>query len=150
MWVFCWVEMVGENGKKGEMKVIEDVVLEMEGILGYYIVCWFVEIGVCDVFIVFGDFNLVLFDYLIVEFKLRFVGCCNELNVGYVVDGYVWVYGVGVCVVIFIVGGLSVINVIVGVYSENLFIICIVGGLNLNDFGMNWIIYYMIGELDFG
>lgn len=55
----------------------------------------------------------------------------------------------GVVVVIFIVGGFSVINSIVGVYSENFFVICIVGGLNFNDFGINWILYYIIGILDF-
>jgi TPP-dependent 2-oxoacid decarboxylase len=30
-----------------------------------------------------GDFNLVLLDQLIKEERLRFVGCCNELNAGY-------------------------------------------------------------------
>lgn len=128
---------------------VKEVFLDGLRIFGCYIVVWLVEVGVCDFFIVFGDFNLVLFDYLMVEFGFEFIGCCNELNVGYVVDGYVCVNGVGVCVVMFIVGGLSVINVIVGVYSENFFVICIIGGLNFNDYGMNWIFYYIIGEIDF-
>ena len=30
-----------------------------------------------------GDFNLVLLDQFLKEEKLRWVGCCNELNAGY-------------------------------------------------------------------
>jgi pyruvate decarboxylase len=142
--------MAGKNGKKGEMKVIEDVVSEKEGTLGHCIARRLVEIGVRDVFTVPGDFNLVLLDHLIAEPKLRLVGCCNELNAGYAADGYARAHGVGACVVTFTVGGLSVINAIAGAYSENLPIICIVGGPNSNDFGTNRILHHTIGEPDFG
>lgn len=102
-----------------------------------------------DVFSVPGDFNLTLLDHLIAEPQLKNVGCCNELNAGYAADGYARCRGVGACVVTFSVGGLSVINAIAGAYSENLPLICIVGGPNTNDFGTNRILHHTIGSPDF-
>ncbi|RWR78872.1 pyruvate decarboxylase 2 [Cinnamomum micranthum f. kanehirae] len=108
-----------------------------------------VEIGVTDVFTVPGDFNLTLLDHLIAEKGLNNVGCCNELNAGYAADGYARSRGVGACVVTFTVGGLSVLNAIAGAYSENLPVICIVGGPNSNDYGTNRILHHTIGLPDF-
>lgn len=108
-----------------------------------------VEIGVRDVFSVPGDFNLTLLDHLIAEPELNLIGCCNELNAGYAADGYARAKGVGACVVTFTVGGLSVLNAIAGAYSENLPIICIVGGPNSNDYGTNRVLHHTIGLPDF-
>jgi pyruvate decarboxylase len=44
---------------------------------------------------------------------------------------------------------LSVINAIAGAYSENLPLICIVGGPNSNDYGTNRILHHTIGIPDF-
>lgn len=55
----------------------------------------------------------------------------------------------GACVVTFTVGGLSVLNAIAGAYSENLPLICIVGGPNSNDYGTNRILHHTIGLQDF-
>ncbi|KAL0307955.1 UNVERIFIED_CONTAM: Pyruvate decarboxylase 2 [Sesamum angustifolium] len=49
----------------------------------------------------------------------------------------------------FTVGGLSVLNAIAGAYSENLPLICIVGGPNTNDYGTNRILHHTIGLPDF-
>ncbi|KAK7349807.1 hypothetical protein VNO77_07510 [Canavalia gladiata] len=117
--------------------------------LGRHLARRLVQIGVTDIFTVPGDFNLTLLDHLIAEPKLTNVGCCNELNAGYAADGYARSRGVGVCVVTFMVGGLSVINAIAGAYSENLPLICIVGGPNTNDFGTNRILHHTIGIPDF-
>ncbi|KAG0503246.1 hypothetical protein HPP92_003318 [Vanilla planifolia] len=117
--------------------------------LGRYLARRLVEIGVRDIFSVPGDFNLALLDHLIAEPALNNVGCCNELNAGYAADGYARACGVGACVVTFTVGGLSVINAIAGAYSENLPIICIVGGPNTNDYGTNRILHHTIGLSDF-
>lgn len=68
---------------------------------------------------------------------------------GYAADGYARACGVGACAVTFTVGGLSVINAIAGAYSENLPVICIVGGPNSNDFGTNRILHHTIGLPDF-
>jgi pyruvate decarboxylase len=119
------------------------------GSLGRHLARRLVEIGVRDVFAVPGDFNLTLLDDLIAEPELEVVGCCNELNAGYAADGYARAKGVGACVVTFTVGGLSVINAIAGAYSENLPVICIVGGPNSNDFGTNRVLHHTIGLPDF-
>ncbi|KDP21067.1 hypothetical protein JCGZ_21538 [Jatropha curcas] len=119
------------------------------GTLGRHLARRLVEIGVSDVFSVPGDFNLTLLDHLIAEPGLNLVGCCNELNAGYAADGYARARGVGACVVTFTVGGLSVLNAIAGAYSENLPVICIVGGPNSNDYGTNRILHHTIGLPDF-
>ncbi|KAK9715994.1 hypothetical protein RND81_06G204400 [Saponaria officinalis] len=120
-----------------------------ESTLGSHIARRLVQIGVTDVFSVPGDFNLTLLDHLIAEPGLNLVGCCNELNAGYAADGYARSRGVGACVVTFTVGGLSVINAIAGAYSENLPVICIVGGPNSNDYGTNRVLHHTIGLSDF-
>ncbi|KAF7803350.1 pyruvate decarboxylase 1 [Senna tora] len=117
--------------------------------LGCYLARRLVEIGVSDVFSVPGDFNLTLLDHLIAEPQLNLIGCCNELNAGYAADGYARANGVGACVVTFTVGGLSVLNAIAGANSENLPVICIVGGPNSNDYGTNRILHHTIGLPDF-
>ncbi|KAK1396717.1 Pyruvate decarboxylase [Heracleum sosnowskyi] len=118
--------------------------------LGRHLAQRLVQIGIEDIFTVPGDFNLTLLDHLIAEPKLKNIGCCNELNAGYAADGYARQRGVGACVVTFTVGGLSVINAIAGAYSENLPVVCIVGGPNSNDFGTNRILHHTIGLADFG
>ncbi|KAB2611868.1 pyruvate decarboxylase 2-like [Pyrus ussuriensis x Pyrus communis] len=117
--------------------------------LGGHIARRLVQIGVTDVFTVPGDLNLTLLDHLIAEPRLTNIGCCNELNAGYAADGYARSRGVGACVVTFTVGGLSVLNAIAGAYSENLPLICIVGGPNLNDCGTHRILHHTIGLPDF-
>lgn len=119
------------------------------GTLGRHLARRLVEIGVGDVFSVPGDFNLTLLDHLISDPELNLIGCCNELNAGYAADGYARAKGVGACVVTFTVGGLSVLNAIAGAYSENLPVICIVGGPNSNDYGTNRILHHTIGLPDF-
>jgi len=120
-----------------------------EATLGRHIARRLVQIGVTDVFTVPGDFNLTLLDHLIAEPGLKNIGCCNELNAGYAADGYARSRGVGACVVTFTVGGLSILNAIAGAYSENLPVICIVGGPNTNDYGTNRILHHTIGLPDF-
>ncbi|KAI3955464.1 hypothetical protein MKW92_025964 [Papaver armeniacum] len=117
--------------------------------LGRHLARRLVQAGVKDVFSVPGDFNLCLLDHLIAEPELNLVGCCNELNAGYAADGYARANGVGACVVTFTVGGLSILNAIAGAYSENLPVICIVGGPNSNDYGTNRILHHTIGLPDF-
>ncbi|MBA0679018.1 hypothetical protein Goari_010816 [Gossypium aridum] len=124
-------------------------VVAADATLGRHLARRLVEIGVKDVFSVPGDFNLTLLDHLIAEPGLKNIGCCNELNAGYAADGYARSRGVGACVVTFTVGGLSIINAIAGAYSENLPVICIVGGPNTNDYGTNRILHHTIGLPDF-
>lgn len=118
--------------------------------LGEHLATRLVEIGITHVFGVPGDYNLVLLDQLIKNEKLRFVGCCNELNAGYAADGYARACGVGAVCTTFTVGGLSVINAVAGAYSESLPLICIGGGPNSNDLGTNHILHHTIGLPDWG
>ncbi|KAJ4889692.1 Pyruvate decarboxylase 1 [Raphanus sativus] len=120
-----------------------------EATLGRHLARRLVQAGVTDIFSVPGYLNLTLLDQLIEEPELKNMGCCNELNAGYAADGYARSRGVGACVVTFTVGGLSVLNAIAGAYSENLPLICIVGGPNSNDFGTNRILHHTIGLPDF-
>lgn len=139
------------NGHNGNKQDLEQWAT-LEGpttCLGRHIARRLVEIGVTDIFTVPGDFNLILLDHLIAEPSLNNIGCCNEINAGYAADGYARCRGVGACAVTFTVGGLSVINAIAGSYSENLPIICLVGGPNSNDFGTNRILHHTIGIPDF-
>ena len=117
--------------------------------LGGYLACRLVQIGITDVFAVPGDSNLTLLDHLIAEPGLNLIGCCNELNAGYAADGYARSRGVGACVLTFTVGGLSALNAIAGAYSENLPLICIVGGPNSNYYGANPCLHHTIGLPDF-
>ncbi|CAH9074049.1 unnamed protein product [Cuscuta epithymum] len=138
----------------GAVSTVQDshspsVVAPPDATLGRHLAHRLVEIGIRDVFSVPGDFNLTLLDHLIAEPSLNNVGCCNELNAGYAADGYARQRGVGACVVTFTVGGLSVLNAIAGAYSENLPVICIVGGPNTNDYGTNRILHHTIGLPDF-
>ncbi|KAL9255209.1 Pyruvate decarboxylase 4-like protein [Drosera capensis] len=123
---------------------------QVDPTLGGYIAHRLASINCHSIFSVPGDFNLTLLDHFISHPSLSLIGCCNELNAGYAADGYARAKGVGACVVTFTVGGLSVINAIAGAYSENLPVICMVGGPNSNDYGTNRIIHHTIGETDFG
>nr|CAB3503476.1 unnamed protein product [Digitaria exilis] len=126
-----------------------------EATLGRHLARRLAEVGAREVFTVPGDFNLTLLDELEAEAEggtgVRLVGCCNELNAAYAADGYARARGggVGACAVTFTVGGLSAINAVAGAFSENLPVVCIVGGPNSNDYGSNRILHHTIGLPDF-
>lgn len=140
---------VGSLPHNGAVSIPSTPIISAEWKLGRHLARRLVQIGATDVFSVPGDFNLTLLDHLIAEPGLNLVGCCNELNAGYAADGFARSRGVGACVVTFTVGGLSVINAIAGAYSENLPVICIVGGPNSNDYGTSRILHHTIGLPDF-
>ncbi|KAL2515787.1 Pyruvate decarboxylase 4 [Forsythia ovata] len=145
---------VGCPAGNGAVSTVQDthipaVVASPDATLGRHIARRLLEIGIEDVFSVPGDFNLTLLDHLIAEPGLNNIGCCNELNAGYAADGYARARGVGAVVVTFTVGGLSLLNAVAGAYSENLPVICIVGGPNTNDYGTNRILHHTIGLPDF-
>ncbi|XP_019413565.1 PREDICTED: pyruvate decarboxylase 2 isoform X2 [Lupinus angustifolius] len=156
--IFTPNDVVSCNGSKKstnsdsnpiQCSIPTSVISSSEATLGRHLARRLVQVGITDVFSVPGDFNLTLLDHLIAEPKLNLIGCCNELNAGYAADGYARSRGVGACVVTFTVGGLSILNAIAGAYSENLPLICIVGGPNSNDYGTNRILHHTIGLPDF-
>lgn len=84
-----------------------------------YIADRLAELHIKDVFGVPGDFNLEFLDHITGHDALHWVGNANELNAGYVADGYARMNGIGALVTTFGVGELSAINAIAGSFSEN-------------------------------
>jgi len=115
--------------------------------VGSYLAARLEQIGVRDYFAVPGDYNLVLLDQLLKNEKLNFVGCCNELNLGYACDGYARANGIAAGFVTFSVGGLSAINAIAGAYAEDLPILFVSGGPNTNAAPENRPLHHTLGEV---
>lgn len=116
--------------------------------VGKYIAKRFEQIGLKDYFAIPGDFNLSLLDELLTSPKLKMINCCNELNAGYAADGYARSHGVSALVVTFSVGALSAINAIAGAYAENLPIIVVSGGPNINSVMQDHILHHTLAETE--
>lgn len=115
---------------------------------GEYLAKRLEQIGVTSYFAVPGDFTLSLLDELLKTKNLRYVGCCNELNAGYAADGYARVSKkLGVVVVTYCVGGLSLVNAVAGSYSDDLPVLIVSGGPNTNDAAQGHVIHHVSGIL---
>lgn len=101
---------------------------------GEYLAKRLEQLGINSYFTIPGDFTLSLLDELLKTPSLRMVGCCNELNAGYAADGYARASGqLGVAIVTYCVGGLSIVNAAAGAYSDDLPVLIVSGGPNTND-----------------
>lgn len=117
--------------------------------IGSYLARRIAEAGARHYFTVPGDFTLALLDEFLKEPSLSMVGCCNELNAGYAADGYCRATkGLGVVMVTYMVGGLSVINAAAGAYSDDLPLLVISGGPNSHDGQDRHLIHHTIGEIE--
>src|SRR6516225_9651674 len=85
------------------------------------------DLGVKDVFGVPGDYAFPINDAVCSDSRLRWVGCCNELNAAYAADGYARIRGLAALNTTYGVGELSAINGITGAYAEHLPIFHLVG-----------------------
>ena len=85
------------------------------------------DIGIRDVFGVPGDYAFPVNDAVCSDPRLRWVGCCNELNASYAADGYARIGGMAALNTTYGVGELSAINGIAGAYAEHLPIFHLVG-----------------------
>jgi len=85
------------------------------------------DLGVKDVFGVPGDYAFPVNDAVCSDPRLRWVGCCNELNAAYAADGYARIRGLAALNTTYGVGELSAINGIAGAYAEHLPIFHLVG-----------------------
>ena len=119
--------------------------------VGRYLAERLVQLKVSHLFGLPGDFNLNLLDEMLEADGLEWVGSSHELNAAYAADGYARARPgrVGACAVTFTVGGLSAINAVAGAFSENLPLVCVVGGPNSNDYGSNRVLHHTIGLPDF-
>jgi TPP-dependent 2-oxoacid decarboxylase len=94
--------------------------------VGEYLAQRLVAVGVKHIFGVPGDYVLGLMDVLL-QNSLQLIGTCNELNAGYAADAYARLNGVGAVCVTYDVGGLSLLNAVVGAYAELVPLIVISG-----------------------
>jgi len=74
-----------------------------------------------------GDFNLWFLEQTIREGSINFIGCCNELNAAYAVDGYSRLAGISALATTYGVGELASLLAIAGAYAERVPIVCIPG-----------------------
>jgi indolepyruvate decarboxylase len=85
------------------------------------------EIGVTDVFGVPGDFSFPINDAICLDPRMRWIGCCNELNAAYAADGYARIKNVGAVCTTYGVGELSALAGIAGAFAEHLPLFHLVG-----------------------
>ena len=124
--------------------------------VGQYLARYLLHVGVNDLFVVPGDYNLVLLDELIKPIRvaasdssdrqLNLYCNCNELNCGYAGDGYARSQGVSAIVVTHSVGSLSCVNAVAGAFAEHSPMIVISGGLNSNAQCQGEIIHHSLTE----
>lgn len=109
-----------------------------------YLVTRLEQIGVKCFFTVPGDFILNLLDEFLRSNKIRMINCCNELNAGYAADGYCRASGqMGVAVVTYGVGGLSIVNAVAGAYAEDLPLLIISGAPHTRDMHKQHVVHHV-------
>jgi indolepyruvate decarboxylase len=74
-----------------------------------------------------GDFVLNFMDYIVASERLELITTCNELNAGYAADAYAKLRGMAAVCVTYNVGGLSLMNAVVGAAAESVPLIVISG-----------------------
>ncbi|MDE7099891.1 MAG: hypothetical protein K2N99_01550, partial [Malacoplasma sp.] len=116
--------------------------------IGKYLLDRLSEVGIKDIFGVPGDYNLEFLDGIIDHEELNWIGCTNELNAAYSVDGYARVNGIGAILTTYGVGELSAVNGIAGSYSEDVPVIHIVGTPKREYFKRHMILHHSLGTDD--
>lgn len=116
--------------------------------IGNYLLERLSEIGIRDIFGVPGDYNLGFLDDIIKNQNLNWVGCTNELNAAYSVDGYARINGIGAILTTYGVGELSAVNGIAGSYSEDVPVIHIVGTPKREFFKRHMVLHHSLGTSD--
>jgi pyruvate decarboxylase len=118
--------------------------------IGSYLSTRLEQVGLRHYFGIPGDYNLALFDQLLLNQNLACISCCNELNAGYAADGYARATGLAAMLVTYSVGALSAVNAIAGHYAEDLPVILISGGPNTHSEPENQILHHSLGEVRYG
>ena len=116
--------------------------------VGAYIVSRLEELGLRYIFGVAGDFVLRFMDYLVASKKIDLITTCNELNAGYAADGYGKVSGLSAVCVTYNVGGLSVLNAVVGASAEMVPMIVLSGAPARSASRQTLIAHHTTGNLD--
>ncbi|WP_374307596.1 alpha-keto acid decarboxylase family protein [Methylocella sp.] len=108
------------------------------------------EIGVADVFGVPGDFAFPVNDAICRDPKLRWVGCCNELNAAYAAEGYARIRGVGALCTTYGVGELAALAGVAGAYAERLPVFHLVGMPRMATQRARAIVHHTLGDGEYG
>ncbi len=103
-------------------------------------------LGLTDVFGVPGDFAFPVNDAICLHPKMRWIGCCNELNAAYAADGYARIKGVGAVCTTYGVGELSALAGIAGSYAEHLPIFHLVGAPNMSVQAARALMHHTLGN----
>jgi TPP-dependent 2-oxoacid decarboxylase len=101
--------------------------MSAQGTVGTYLLARLKELHIDTVFGVPGDYMLDFIEMVCDDRDVRWVGNCNELNAGYVADGYARVRGAAALVVTGGVGDLGAIGAVGGAYAENVPLIVVSG-----------------------
>jgi indolepyruvate decarboxylase len=104
------------------------------------------SIGVTDVFGVPGDFSFPVCDAISEDPRMRWIGCCNELNAAYAADGYARIKGFGAVSTTYGVGELSTINAIAGAFAEHLPLFHLVGAPGMGVQAGRAIMHHTLGN----
>jgi indolepyruvate decarboxylase len=104
------------------------------------------SIGVTDVFGVPGDFSFPVCDAISEDPRMRWIGCCNELNAAYAADGYARIKGFGAICTMYGVGELSAINAIAGAYAEHLPLFHLVGAPGMGVQAGRAVMHHTLGN----
>jgi TPP-dependent 2-oxoacid decarboxylase len=113
--------------------------------VGEYLAQRLAAVGVKHIFGVPGDYVLGLMDVFL-QNSLQLIGTCNELNAGYAADAYARMNGVGAVCVTYDVGGLSLLNAVVGAYAELVPLIVISGAPHTSQHRHQLLMHHTTGD----
>ncbi|NJM27888.1 MAG: alpha-keto acid decarboxylase family protein [Pseudanabaena sp. RU_4_16] len=113
--------------------------------VGEYLAQRLVAVGVKHIFGIPGDYVLGLMDVFLAN-SLQLIGTCNELNAGYAADAYARLNGVGAVCVTYDVGGLSLLNAVVGAYAELVPLIVISGAPHTSQHRNQLLMHHTTGD----
>ena len=113
--------------------------------VGEYLCDRLKTLGVDHIFGVPGDYVLELMD-VIVRSPVELVCTCNELNAGYAADAYGRIKGLGAVCITYGVGGLSLVNAVVGAYAERVPLVVISGAPNRSLRQRNLLLHHTTGD----
>src|SRR5262249_5898937 len=115
-----------------------------------YIVRRLAREGITDCFGVAGDFAFNLCDAVARSESIRWIGCSNELDAAYVVDGYARVRGCSMLLTTYAVGELSALNGVMGAKAERSCVFYLVGVPTLRSQRVRQVIHHTFGDGEFG
>lgn len=114
-----------------------------------YVLDRLAELGVSDIFGVPGDYAFPVNDAICRHEKIRWIGCCNELNAAYAAEGFARLRGVGALCTTYGVGELSALNGVAGAFAEHLPVFHLVGAPNRTIQESRALMHHTLGNGDY-